>query len=180
MQAAFQKCEGSHLFLESHVNELAFAIIEDIVITNQMILLHLVAIRWVILPADKSFSNRILGVRETVGNEREGNADNAFLNEVHFGDILFFVVNYFVFVGVFEVAGEEAEGNVIEEVHLVLRVELEEASKFEENILEKIYGHYLSFDFDWKLFEVLVDHAGKAIVGLVVLKVIFNLGGQVS
>lgn len=54
-----------------------------------------------------------LGIGETVGDEAEGDANVTFRDEVHFGHLLFLVVDDLVFFGRVEATGHEAKGHIV-------------------------------------------------------------------
>ena len=87
-----------------------------------------------LLVGEQAATDHVLLVVETVGHEGEGDADYAINYEVHFRNILLFIIDHFVFVSGLEASGHEAEGYVVEEPLLVLCTNIEEPLELSEYV----------------------------------------------
>lgn len=92
MQELFGQSKASHLFLMCHVDESTFALLDHVVITDQ-------------LGAWQLLTDVPLILGDTVGNQTEANSDSSFSKEIHFWHFVFFIVDEIVFFSIIELPG---------------------------------------------------------------------------
>ena len=77
------------------------------------------------------------------------NADKSIQNEVHFEDLLFFVINDILFLFLAEMTRLEAESDIVEKLAVLVRLRVEEETEVVEYVIEKIVHDNASLDLPW-------------------------------
>jgi len=143
MQHLFCKCETFHFFINGHIDELRLALVDHVVIANQVRFLGHMCDRLLRL---QSFCNLKLLVRESIGNQAECDTNISFCDKVHLWHLFFLVVYYFVLFSYIKFSGHETESNVIKEVCLFGSVDVEETFELSEDVSEQVHSHNLILD----------------------------------
>ena len=99
-----------HRVIESHVDELTLFLVDDIVVTNQLLvslgLAHLIGL-----------------VGDATRNKCITDTYEAFLYKVHLINFLVFIVNYLIVQVVLKTARQEALGDLEQEAYVLLLVQ---------------------------------------------------------
>ena len=104
-------------------------------------------------------------------------ADLALSDEVHFQDLLFFVVDYILVLFLAEVSWFQAKCNVVQELAFLILLWVEEEAEVVEHIIEQVVHDDASFDrARQSVDEVIVFlYLGQTVVSPVVFEVLVNL-----
>jgi hypothetical protein len=142
-QELFGQGKASHLF-DAHVDESALAVVDDVVITDQ-------------LRAHQPLADVLLLLGDAVGHQAEADADGSLLEEVHLFNFIFFIVDEAVFFCCLKVPWEEPECNIIEKLRFNESVNIKELLKLinGEQVLEKINCQDLILKLEWQSFDII-------------------------
>ena len=147
-------------------------------ITNELILLRMTTLSLRIWPTDQSLTNWKSRWGKPICDQGKGNADYALFDEVHFLDLLLFIINNSIIIRWQKMPGQKSKRYIIQELKLVIRINFEKASEFQKDVLEKIHRHNLRSNFHRQWLQILGVDAGKAVIGLMIQKIHLNLRSQ--
>ena len=98
-------------------------------------------------------------------------------NEVHFEHLLFFVIDDIFFLLLAEVAGFEAESDVVQELAVLVLLGVEEEAEVVENVVKQVVHNDASLYLPGQCIDELVVflHLAETVIGPEVLEVLVDL-----
>ena len=108
---------------------------------------------WVLLALN---ANNELLLAESLGHHVVSNSDHSLLDEVHICNFIFFVKDQLVVLSVLEFRWLQSKANVVNELRVDIFIRIEENSVAEDDVIEQVMQHNISFYYSWTLVEELV------------------------
>lgn len=107
-------------------------------------------------------------------------ADKSIQNEVHLKDLLFFVIDNIFFLLLAEMTRFKAEGDIVEELAILVRLRVEEETEVVEYVIKKVVHDNASLYLPWKCIDELIVFLNltESVILPKVLEVLINLAIQ--
>jgi len=107
----------------------------------------------------------------------ETDTDGTIDDEVHLKHLLLFVIDDILIFFVAEVARFEPEGDIVQELAILVLLRVEEEAEVVENIVKEVMDDDTSLDLAWESVDKLIVllHLAEPVVEPVVLEVLVDL-----
>ena len=101
-------------------------------------------------------ANNELLLTESLGHHVVSNSDHSLLDEVHICNFIFFIKDQLVVLSVLEFCWLQSKANVVNELGTDVFIRVKENSIAENDIIEQVMQHNVSFYYSRTLVEELV------------------------
>lgn len=115
---------------------MAFFLVDDVVIADYLITFLL-------------FGDAVASASDTVSDQRESNADETVLNEIHFRDFHIFIVDNFIVLSWVKIPWNKSVRDVTQQTTVPESFLVKEAPLLSEDVREQEFGTDLIFNRTW-------------------------------
>ena len=159
VQERSSKCKANGEF-QSNINEMTVRLVHDVVITNH-------------LSSSLLLTHYCLLSRNTIREKRKTNSYKTVCNEVHFGNFLIFIVDYFIVIRIFKSSWQKASSDVVLKPHIFQCFSVKKSTIFGKEIMieilrDKLFSNgerqqlwtviILSFETFLSIVLTVIDH----------------------